>query len=276
MGATQFLERPGGRLAYEVRGQGPLVICSPGLGDLRSTFDDLVEPLVAAGFTVAITDLRGHGESSAHWPSYTETDVASDLLGLAETLDAGPAVLLGNSYSAAAAVIAAANEPSLVAGLVLTGPFVRDQPASLVSAFGRWLITRRWIGRRVWNGYWARLFGPQKPADLARRRRLLAANLAEPGRFDAVRAMLRSGHHTADQALPDVTCPTLVVMGDADPDFSNPENEARYAAERIGGPAEVLIVRGAGHYPHAECPDCVAATAVRFLQTLCFNSPTTP
>jgi len=275
LGATQFLERPGGRLAYSIVGRGPLVLCSPGLGDLRGTFDALVEPLVAAGFTVATTDLRGHGESTPHWPSYTETDVATDLLDLVVSLGVGPAVLLGNSYSAAAAVVAAANEPSLVAGLVLTGPYVRDQPASLVSSFGHWLITRPLVGRWAWNSYWYRLFGPQKPADLSTRRRTLAANLAEPGRYDAVRTMLRTSHHSADQALPDITCPALIVMGDADPCFSDPEREASYVAERIGGAAEVLMVRGAGHYPHAECPECVSSTIVRFLRMSCFGEKPT-
>src|SRR5207253_11050603 len=126
VGATQCIERAGGRLAYDVHGRGPLVLCSPGLGDLRSTFDDLIEPLVSAGFTVATTDLRGHGESTPHWPSYNETDVACDLVDLIEALGVGPAVLVGNSFSAAAAVVAAASEPNLVTGLVLTGPYVRD------------------------------------------------------------------------------------------------------------------------------------------------------
>jgi pimeloyl-ACP methyl ester carboxylesterase len=273
--ATQFLERPDGRLAYEVRGEGPLVVCSPGLGDLRTTFADLVDPLVSAGFTVAVTDLRGHGESTANWPSYTETDVASDLIGLADKLGGGPAVLLANSHSAGAAVVAAANEPDAVAGLVLTGPLVRDQPPSLLSSFGEWLITRRMIGRRIWTGYWPRLFGPDKPADLGERRRALAANLAEPGRFDAVRAMLRSGHRTAEQAMPDVRCPALIVMGDEDPDFSDPAREARFAAERLGGGAEVLIVPGAGHYPHAERPHRVAKAIVDFLTGTCWpDEPT--
>jgi pimeloyl-ACP methyl ester carboxylesterase len=275
VGATQFLERPGGRLAYEIRGQGPLIVCSPGLGDLRSTFADLAEPLVSAGFTVATTDLRGHGESTTGWPSYTGSDVASDLLELIAALHAGPAVLLANSHSAGAAVVAAAYQPAMIAGLVLTGPFVRDQPASLVSAVGRWLITRQGIGRRIWTGYWPRLFGPHKPADLTARRRALAANLAEPGRYDAVRAMLRAGHHGADQALADVLCPALIVMGEADPDFSDPEREARYVADHLGGPAEVLMVRGAGHYPHAECPEPVAEAVVRFARTACFGEKPT-
>ncbi|HYM84544.1 MAG TPA: alpha/beta hydrolase, partial [Candidatus Dormibacteraeota bacterium] len=28
--------RPGGRIAYDVAGEGPLVVCVPGMGDLRS------------------------------------------------------------------------------------------------------------------------------------------------------------------------------------------------------------------------------------------------
>ena len=30
---TRFLDRPGGRIAYDVAGEGPLVVCVPGMGD---------------------------------------------------------------------------------------------------------------------------------------------------------------------------------------------------------------------------------------------------
>ncbi len=32
---TEFLDIDGGRIAYEVTGQGPLVVLSPGMGDRR-------------------------------------------------------------------------------------------------------------------------------------------------------------------------------------------------------------------------------------------------
>jgi pimeloyl-ACP methyl ester carboxylesterase len=40
MAPTQFLDVPGGRLAYEVSGPdgAPLVLCAPGMGDLRGAF----------------------------------------------------------------------------------------------------------------------------------------------------------------------------------------------------------------------------------------------
>jgi pimeloyl-ACP methyl ester carboxylesterase len=266
--SVQFLERTDGRLAYEVTGEGPLVLCSPGLGDLRTTFSALVEPLVAAGFRVAITDLRGHGESSTGWPSYQEAEVAGDLLALAAELSDQPAILLGNSYSAGAAVVAAARAPESVAGLVLTGPFVRDRETSATDKLTMWLVSLPWLGRRLWVGYWPKLFGQHKPADLAARRKALASNLAEPGRFAAVNAMVRADHADAQRALPDVRCPSLVVMGEQDPDFPDPAAEAAIVARSLGGPSTVWMVPEAGHYPHAELPASVAASVADFIRTL--------
>jgi pimeloyl-ACP methyl ester carboxylesterase len=65
---TSFLDRPHGRLAYDVTGQGPLVIASPGLGDGRQSFRFLVAELAGAGYRIATMDLRGHGQSSTGWP----------------------------------------------------------------------------------------------------------------------------------------------------------------------------------------------------------------
>lgn len=80
---TEFLDVDGGRIAYEVTGEGPLVVLAHGMGDNRTTFRFLVPVLTEAGYQVASTDLRGHGESSTGWPSYTRTDTAGDLLALA-------------------------------------------------------------------------------------------------------------------------------------------------------------------------------------------------
>lgn len=269
MTATQFLDRPGGHLAYVVQGQGPLVVCAPGLADTRSTYRELAALLVAAGFTVATTDLRGLGESSVDWPSYTESDVAADLLALIRELDAGPAVLIGCDFSAGAAVVAAASEQDLVAALVLSGQRMREHPANFVAAAGRWLISRPGVGRVLWNKSWPALWGRHKPSDFAARRKAMAANLAEPGRYEAVRAMLRPGTQNCELAMPYVTCPVLIVSGDADPAFSNlsPEAEARYVAERLAGPTEVHMVRGAGYYPHAEQPEHVGSLLRTWLTT---------
>src|ERR1700684_1326942 len=70
--ATQFLKLPGGQIAYDASGgAGPLVICVPGLGDMRQQYRFLAPRLVAAGFRVVTMDLPGHGESRLGWPAHS-------------------------------------------------------------------------------------------------------------------------------------------------------------------------------------------------------------
>jgi pimeloyl-ACP methyl ester carboxylesterase len=269
MSNTQFLQRPDGELAYTVAGEGQLVVCSPGLGDLRSSFTDLTRLLVAGGLQVAAVDLRGHGASSAKWPSYTESDVADDLLAVARALQDRPAVLLGSDYSGGAAVIAAVKAPDAVAGIVLSRAFAGPHLHNPMKAAITRLVAMPGSGRASWMSYWATLFGAVKPANFEQRRKELADSLTQPGRFDAIREMIRSDRAAAERALPDVECPALVVTGDSDPDIPDPAAKACATAGRLGGPATVLTVPGAGHYPHAEDPRMVALAVVTFVRDSC-------
>jgi alpha-beta hydrolase superfamily lysophospholipase len=70
--AVHYLDRPEGRVAFEVTGAGPLVICLPGMGELRSSYRFTVPALAAAGFRVATMDLRGHGDSDATFTAYDD------------------------------------------------------------------------------------------------------------------------------------------------------------------------------------------------------------
>jgi len=85
---TEFLDVAGGRIAYDVTGEGPLVVLSHGIGDRRQAYRFLAPKLAQAGYRVANADLRGHGESSMGWKSVTgkaaitRTDIAGDLLAL--------------------------------------------------------------------------------------------------------------------------------------------------------------------------------------------------
>jgi pimeloyl-ACP methyl ester carboxylesterase len=118
---TIYLSRPEGRIGYD----GALVVLVPGMGDLRAGYRFLAPDLRAAGYRVACTDLRGHGASDATFTSYGDEETAGDVIALTEELG-GPAVVVGNSMGAGSAVVAAAQRPGLVSGLVLTGPFVRN------------------------------------------------------------------------------------------------------------------------------------------------------
>jgi pimeloyl-ACP methyl ester carboxylesterase len=133
---TKFLDIEGGRIAYDVAGEGPLIVLSHGIGDRRQAFRFLVPELVRAGFRVAAADMRGHGESS----------------------------------------------------------------------LGDWKSISR-------------------------------------------------------------TCPALVIMGTEDPDWADPRAEAEgIVAAMPAGLGRVAMIKGAGHYPHAQCPDEVARLITSFFR----------
>lgn len=269
---TEFLEVAGGRIAYDVTGDGPLIVLSPGLGDRRETYRFLAPRLVRAGYRVAVADLRGHGESSTGWPSYTRTDTAGDLLALIRRLG-GPAVLVGASFSGGAAVIAAAREPELVRALVLIGPATRTpriRPGALTARFvaGTALIGLALLLRSpvLWGGYLRYAYPAVRPADFAAYLRALQADLREPGRMAAAVAMGLSSPADAEARLPEIRCPALVVMGSRDPDFPDPAAEAgAVAAAMPAGIGTVTMIEGGGHYPHAQFPDQVATAVLAFL-----------
>jgi pimeloyl-ACP methyl ester carboxylesterase len=263
---TSFLDRPGGRLAYELTGDpdGPLIVLSPGFGDLRSTFDGLAARLAADGFRVLATDLRGHGGSSTGWADYSVAAVAGDLLALIDA-HGGRAVLLGNSYSGSAAVVAAAREPAAVAGLVLAGAFVRDPQGSVLQKALFRLFRRTRPGRFLWTAMAWPSFFKARPADFAARRAELKANLRRPHGYEAIGWITAHGsHRDTEPLLPRVQAPALVIMGTKDPDFPDPAAEARFTADHLGGPAEVMLVDGVGHYPHTEAVDVVAPAVAEF------------
>jgi pimeloyl-ACP methyl ester carboxylesterase len=262
---TQYLSRPEGRIAYDVQGSGPLVVLVPGMGDLRSSYRFLAPLLVAAGYTVVSTDLRGHGDSDTSFSSYGDVATAGDVLALIVELG-GRAVIVGNSLAAGAAVIVAAEHPERVAGLVLVGPFVRNPPANaLTRAMFRAMMAPLWIAR-VWKGYMPTLYAGQKPADFEEYRAAVIANLRRPayGRAFSLTTQ-QTDHAPAEAVLDRVTAPVLVLMGDRDADFKDPAAEARWIGETLH--AEVVMVAEAGHYPQSQQPQVTAAAVLRFLES---------
>ena len=261
---TQLLERPEGGIGYDVTGSGPLIICIPGMGDLRRVYRFTVPALVEAGFRVATMDLRGHGDSDATFTAYDDVAAGQDALALAEHLG-GPAVLVGNSMSAGAAVWAAAERPDLVAGVALLGAFVRNPTINPVMAFAfRAAMSGPWAGR-AWLSYLPKLYPGRRPDDLGDHLAAIRASLAKPGHAKAFKATTRSDHAPAEQRLPQVHGrPALVIMGEKDPDFPDPAAEARWISEQLG--AETMLVPDAGHYPQAEYPELVNPALAAFAE----------
>ncbi len=262
---TEFLDVPGGRLAYDVSGPegAPLVLCTPGMGDIRQAFRFTTPTLNEAGYRVVRMDQRGHGESSSGWASYGSPATGADMLALIRQLGT-QATIIGHSSAAAAAVWAAAEEPTSVRALVLIGPFARQQVLSPVMRFALAAVTSN---AAIWSRvYYPTMYKGPKPSDFPTYVRALQANLREPGRMAATRgAMTRQGE-CFDRAA-EVRAPVQIVMGTRDPDFPDPAAEAIYAQELIGAHTEATIamINGAGHYPQVELPAATASAILPFL-----------
>jgi pimeloyl-ACP methyl ester carboxylesterase len=260
---TRYLARPEGRIAYDLQGAGPLVILVPGMGELRSSYRHLTPALVAAGYTVATSDLRGHGDSDTTFSRYGDSETAADIQALTEHLGSS-AFIVGNSMAAGAAVILAADHPHLVDGLVLVGPFVRNPPSSAFTrAMFRAMMSPLWIAA-VWKGYMPTLYAGRKPVDFAEYRNAVVSSLKRKPHGKAFSETARQiNHDPAEARLSGVTAPTLILMGDKDPDFKDPAAEARWIGDALK--AEVVMVPDAGHYPHAQQPDVSASAVLTFL-----------
>ncbi|GIJ51583.1 hydrolase [Virgisporangium aliadipatigenens] len=258
-GVTQYLQRGEGRIAYDVRGEGPLVVCVPGVAELRSAFRYTVPALVEAGYRVATTDLRGHGESDDSFSAFDNLAIAADLLALVDHLG-GPALIVGNSMGASAAVCAAAEEPSKIAGLALLGPFVRDGNRFL-ALLTRVLLRKPW-GPAFWGAYYPKFYPGRRPADYDTYVADMKAAWKRGSHWQSFTRMTRTSHGAATVRLGKVTAPTLVVMGSKDPDWSDPAAEAAFVRDSLRG--DLLMVPESGHYPMADNPEVVNPALVTF------------
>jgi pimeloyl-ACP methyl ester carboxylesterase len=264
--STQYLVRPEGRIAYDLQGAGPLLVLVPGMGELRSSYRFLAPALVAAGYSVATTDLRGHGDSDTTFSSYGDIETAGDIQALINQLGRS-AVIVGNSLAAGAAVIVAAEHPAQVDGLVLIGPFVRNAPMNFFTR-GLFRVTMAplWVAP-MWKSYMPTLYAGRKPDDFEEYRTAVVASLKRTAYGKAFSLTTQQTTHDAAEAkLSAVTAPTLVIMGDKDPDFKDQAAEARFVGDALHG--EVVMVADAGHYPQAQQPGITTAAILGFLKTV--------
>ena len=266
--ATRFLDLPEGRLAYDDTGEGPLIVATPAMLDLRSELRYLSPLLVDAGFRVVTIDQRGMGETSGRWPAYGSTPMAHDLIALLRHLDAGPAIIYGTSNGAAAGVYIAAEEPNLVRGLVLAAPFVRDGKPSWIQRRLTDIMRIPFLTLPIYLSYYPK-WEPRQPRvpDFDEHLAKLKVNLSQSDRRKVVHAYtFEQTHREAEARLGWVDVPSLVIMGTGEVDWPDPVAEANWIVERLG--SELVLLDGAGHHPHVEFPGEVAQAVVAFVEHL--------
>lgn len=164
---------------------------------------------------------------------------------------------------AGAAAYAAAERPDLVSGLVLVGPFVRNGE---ISAFTRIMMrvamATPWAAL-AWKSYAPKLYAGRRPEDFDTYLPEVIVSIKRPGYAKAFSLTTRTSHAPVEARLAHLSVPALVVMGEQDPDFSDPKAEADWIATALS--ASVVMVPEAGHYPQSQQPDLVSAAIISFL-----------
>jgi pimeloyl-ACP methyl ester carboxylesterase len=100
IGERQIIQSGDVRLSVQVAGSGPLVIMMHGWPELAWSYRHQIGPVVAAGFTVAVPDMRGYGGSSRpEDPSLYSTDHSvDDMAAIARALGHETWVAVGHDW----------------------------------------------------------------------------------------------------------------------------------------------------------------------------------
>lgn len=100
--AFQMVETNGIRLRAVVRGRGPLCVLVHGWPESWYSWRHQIEPLVAAGYRVAVPDVRGYGGSDKPEAieAYDMVNMTDDVAGLIAALGEQQAILIGHDWGA--------------------------------------------------------------------------------------------------------------------------------------------------------------------------------
>lgn len=258
----QLLSLPNGTVAYDDSGgDGQLVVMLPGAGNVRDEYRFIAPKLAAGGARVVTMDLRGHGASSADWPSYGMCETAADLTALLTRLGVGPATVVATSFSPTAALWAAAEHPDLIARLVIISAHLEAAPWWQRVPFS--LMLRGPFAGRLWASLFRKWHPGAPPADLEAQATGLANMMRDAQRRRAVRETLVAHRDGLAAQIARVDIPNLVVMGGADDHFKDPKAEGESITAQTNG--ALHVVPDAGHYPHVEYPSDVATLIGAFL-----------
>jgi pimeloyl-ACP methyl ester carboxylesterase len=113
----------GAHLYYEVRGNGPPVLCIPGATGDAAHFGQ-VAGLLSDTFTVITYDRRGNSRSPRP-PGWTATSIdeqADDAAGLITALDLAPAIAFGTSGGAVILLNLLLRHPDVLRGAIIHEP----------------------------------------------------------------------------------------------------------------------------------------------------------
>jgi pimeloyl-ACP methyl ester carboxylesterase len=268
-------ETNGRRFVFADSGDGPPVVLFHGFPDTPSGWAPAAKVLNEAGYRTIVPFLRGyHPDTIVPGRGYSSQEIGEDAIALLDAVGLESAVLVGHDWGAAVVYRAAAIAPERVKGLcpvAIPHPRMIDRKPGLLwrarhfvtlsLPSGRWLARRddfRYIDTlmRRWAPSWS---GPEREATLAEVKRCFA----DPTVLDAALGYYRDAKPGGE--LGTLVMPAMLTCGSDD--LIAPEAFQR-SAEMFSGPCEVVVVEGAGHWPHRESAALFHERLLAFLVSL--------
>lgn len=257
-----------GRITLNVReiGEGPVAIFLHGITSNSAVFEPVMINL-KNHFRCISVDQRGHGLSDKPDTGYSAKDYSEDMVALIETLNAGPAIIVGNSLGARNGVETAVLRPDLVRAVVAIDftPYIEtevlDALESRVNAGDRTFKSREEIEEYLRNRY------TLMPPDAVRRRAMSAYQAGEGGfrPLASPKAMALTAIGLREDLVPafqNVKRPVLVVRGALSKFVSAAAFEKTH---RLRPDLPKLVVEHVDHYVNEEAPDFVSKAILDFV-----------
>jgi pimeloyl-ACP methyl ester carboxylesterase len=265
-----FLPVSGGRLYYEVTGEGPpLVLIHAGVANLRQ-WDPQV-PAFAERYRVIRYDTRGWGQSESEHVEFTNRD---DLAAVLDHFGAPSARILATSRSGSIALDFTVTHPDRVDALIVVAGGVGGFDANLPAEQRVAAEALEKASEEAWNAKdWVRLAdletrywvdGPGQPTDRVDPdlRATVHSWILTTYQAEKEEAIPQPLDPPAASRLAEVTMPLMVVIGDLDDTHTNAA--CRFLAESVPG-SRFEIMRGAAHMMNLEQPDRFNRLVLDFL-----------
>lgn len=220
----------------------PVIVLVPGLGLSTRSMLPLLNTLTP--HDVIVVDLPGVGSSEDPRQTPTLPGLADVLADFTAAVGVEKAVFLGNSLGAQVAAELANRHPDRVVAAVLVGP---TPDPSISSSLRQALRLLRDI--------------PHERLSLIP---LAAVSYLRAGPWQMWR-LLRRSMQRAEQAMPTIKMPVLIVRGENDPVVQQPGVEE---LNRLIPGSRLVVIPGAGHAPNYSNPDQLAEVLRQFLLRL--------
>jgi pimeloyl-ACP methyl ester carboxylesterase len=255
-----MMQAGGVELHYEAVGTGDAVLLLHGGGLDGRMWDPQMESL-GRRHRIVRCDLPGHGKSPVPPNSFCHGEVLHDLL---NDLGVERAHVVGLSGGAIAGLHLAIEHPEMVRTLVLVAPGLEG-----------WDWSQEFIDRMVTMITAAHEQGPEVAAEMWLTDPCMVPAMERPELRDRLRQLHFDNAHTwsatikalplhpaANDLLPQVEIPTLIIVGDRDVE------DVRAISERLseGLPdSRMILLPGVGHMLNLEAPQEFDAAVLAFL-----------